>query len=147
VEITTIEFHPESPRVVIGGAINGQVISWDLGSADHRITAGRKPTTAKMPDEEEDKTQQTAVKLKQLILSNIERSHKSYVSDIQFVPKNIRVDKRTNPDGKQHFFMSCSEDGYVNIWDTRTITADELKSYTKRFEWTPFVSINLFRMD
>jgi len=43
--------------------------------------------------------------------------------------------------------MSCSEDGYVNIWDTRTITADELKSYTKRFEWTPIVSINLFRMD
>ena len=100
-----------------------------------------------MPDEEEDKTQQTAVKLKQLILSNIERSHKSYVSDIQFVPKNIKVDKRSNPDGKQHFFMSCSEDGFVNIWDTRTITADELKSYTKRFEWTPFITINLFRMD
>jgi WD40 repeat protein len=82
VEITTIEFHPENPRVVVGGAINGQVVCWDLGSVDHRITGGRKPTVAKMPDEEEDKTQQTAVKLKQLVLSNIERSHKNYVSDI-----------------------------------------------------------------
>jgi len=43
--------------------------------------------------------------------------------------------------------MSCSEDGIVNIWDTRTVTAEELRSYTKRFEWMPFISINLFRMD
>jgi len=56
VEITTIEFHPENPRVMVGGAINGQVIIWDLGSVEHRITQGRKPTVAKMPDEEEDKT-------------------------------------------------------------------------------------------
>lgn len=73
---------------------------WDLGSLEHRITAGRKPTVAKMPDEEEDKTQQTAVKLKQVILSNIERSHKAYVSDIQFVPANVRIDKRAGVDGK-----------------------------------------------
>jgi len=53
-----------------------------------------------MPDEEEDKTQQTAVKLKQVILSNIERSHKAYVSDIQFVPANVRIDKRAGVDGK-----------------------------------------------
>ena len=56
VEVTTIEFHPEYPRVVVGGCINGQVITWDIGSLEHRITAGRKPTVAKMPDEEEDKT-------------------------------------------------------------------------------------------
>lgn len=43
--------------------------------------------------------------------------------------------------------MSCSEDGYVNIWDTRNITAEELKNLTKRFEWTPFISINLYRQD
>ena len=58
VEITTIEFHPENPRIVFGGAINGQVVCWDLGSIDHRISpaGGRKPTVARMPDEEEDKT-------------------------------------------------------------------------------------------
>lgn len=98
-----------------------------------------------MPDEEEDKTQQTAVKLKQLILSNIERSHKSYVSDIQFVPKNVRVDKRTGIDGKQNFFMSCSEDGFVHIWDTRTVTVDELSKNIKRLEWSPMISVNLYR--
>ena len=42
----------------MGGAINGQVVAWDLGSINHRITnqGGRKPTIARMPDEEEDKT-------------------------------------------------------------------------------------------
>ena len=74
-----------------------------------------------MPDEEEDKTQQTAVKLKQLTLSVIERSHKNFVSDVKFIPKNVKVDKRTGVDGFQHFFMSCSEDGWIHIWDTRPV--------------------------
>ncbi len=100
-----------------------------------------------MPDEEEDKTQQTAVKLKQLILSNIERSHKNFVADIQFVPKNVRVDKRTGVDGKQMFFMTCSEDGFVHIWDTRTVTVEELAKNTKRFEWVPFLSVNIYKQD
>lgn len=82
VEITTIEFHPENPCMVIGGAINGQILCWDLKSLEHRITGGRKPEIAKMPDEEEDKTQQVAVKLKELSMSNIERSHRNFVSDI-----------------------------------------------------------------
>jgi WD40 repeat protein len=146
VEITSIEFHPENPRVMVGGAINGQVIIWDLGSVDHRITQGRKPAVAKMPDEEEDKTQQTAVKLKQLILSQIERSHKNFVADVKFIPKNVRVDKRQGVDGFQHFFMSCSEDGWIHIWDTRPVQVEEL-SRARRFEWTPFQSVNLYRMD
>jgi dynein intermediate chain 3, axonemal len=149
VEITSFEFHPENPNVVMGGAINGQVVAWDLGSINHRITnqGGRKPTIARMPDEEEDKTQQTAVKLKQLILSNIERSHKSYVSDIQFVPKNVKVDKRAGITGRQDFFMSCCEDGWVHIWDTRSVTVEELAKQTKRFEWMPLISINVHRQD
>jgi hypothetical protein len=36
----------------------------------------------KMPDEEEDKTQQQAVKCKQIVLSNVEKSHRNFVADI-----------------------------------------------------------------
>lgn len=58
VEITVIEFHPENPNVMIGGAINGQLVAWDVASADHRINEGKKVSgKIKMPDEEEDKTQ------------------------------------------------------------------------------------------
>lgn len=82
VEISCIEFHPKNPNVLIGGCINGQIIVWDLSSIESRITGGRKAEIAKMPDEEEDKTQQGYVQLKQLIMSTVEKSHKSYVSDI-----------------------------------------------------------------
>jgi WD40 repeat protein len=69
------------------------------------------------------------------------------VSDIQFVPKNVRVDKRTGVDGKQHFFMSCCEDGFIHIWDTRAVTVEELSKHVKKFEWTPFLTVNLYRQD
>jgi dynein intermediate chain 3, axonemal len=80
-------------------------------------------------------------------LSNIERSHKNFVSDVQFVPKNVKVDKRSALDGKQHFFMSCSEDGFIHIWDTRPVTVEELSKNIKRFEWQPYLSVNLYRQD
>jgi hypothetical protein len=51
------------------------------------------------------------------------------------VPKNVKVDKRAAVDGKQHFFISCSEDGFIHIWDTRPVTVEELAKNIKRFEW------------
>jgi len=32
IEVTSIEFHPENPNVLVGGCINGQIIVWDLSS-------------------------------------------------------------------------------------------------------------------
>lgn len=43
IEVSTIEFHPENPNVLIGGCISGQLIIWDLSSIESRITAGKKP--------------------------------------------------------------------------------------------------------
>jgi len=43
--------------------------------------------------------------------------------------------------------MSCSEDGYIHIWDTRTVTVEELSKHIKRFEWIPFLSVNLYKQD
>ena len=37
VEISCIEFHPQNPKVLIAGSINGQLITWDLSSTEHRI--------------------------------------------------------------------------------------------------------------
>lgn len=96
IEVSTIEFHPEFQNVVIGGCISGQLIVWDLSSQESRIgggsshgsaaanaASGKKPDgSVRMPDEEEDKTQQTIVKLKQLALSYIVTSHRNFVADI-----------------------------------------------------------------
>jgi hypothetical protein len=59
------------------------------------------------------------VKLKSLVLSSIVFSHKSYISDIKFIPKSVKVDKKNHNETKMTHFVSASEDGMVNIWDTR----------------------------
>ena len=56
IEISSIEWHPENPNVLIGGCISGQLIVWDLSCIESRITTGKKPEQIKMPDEEEDKS-------------------------------------------------------------------------------------------
>lgn len=56
IEISTIEFHPENPNVIVGGTISGQLVIWDLSCLESRITGGKKQDTLKMPDEEEDKS-------------------------------------------------------------------------------------------
>jgi dynein intermediate chain 3, axonemal len=145
IEISTLEFHPENPNVLIGGCISGQLIIWDLSCVESRITSGKKPEQIKMPDEEEDKTQQSVVKLKQLSLSSIVMSHRNYVSDIQFIPGGVKVDRKNPPpDGKMMHFISVSEDGLVNIWDTRPVEKENLRTHPD-FIWKPFMQINLFR--
>lgn len=54
-------------------------------------------------------------------------SHKNFVGDLSFVPANINVDKRNPSEGKFTHFLSVSEDGIVNIWDTRPVDKDALQ--------------------
>ena len=66
--------------------------------------------------------------MKELIISNIDKSHKNYVADIKFVPGSVKVDRKMPNEGHSYHFVSCSEDGQVSIWDTRNIAIEELKS-------------------
>jgi hypothetical protein len=54
-------------------------------------------------------------------------SHKNFVGDLDFLPANCVVDKRNPSDGKFTHFISVSEDGIVNIWDTRPVDKDALQ--------------------
>ena len=156
VEISSIEFSPENPKVLIGGCINGQLISWDLNSTEHKISEGRKQQKAEAAaataegEEEDDTSKSNTQKMKELIMSNIDKSHKSYVADIKFVPGNVKVDRKAPNDGKSFHFLSCSEDGIVNIWDTRNIDIQELKALAakgKMSGWVPYLTINVFRAE
>jgi hypothetical protein len=46
------------------------------------------------------------------------------VGDLAFVSKHINVDKRSLSNGKVTHFISVSEDGVVNIWDSRQVDKD-----------------------
>ena len=88
--------------------------------------------------------------MRELIMSAIDKSHKNYVADIKFVPGTVKVDRKADNQGKSYHFVSCSEDGQVNIWDTRNIEISELKllaSKGKAVSWTPFLSITLLRSE
>jgi len=148
IEVSCIEFHQENPNVLIGGCISGQLIVWDLSCSDSRIgthgghgssgAGAAKKDAARMPDEEEDKTQQSIVKLKQLALSSIVQSHRSFVADIQFIPATVKVDRKNpGPEGRMTHFLSSSEDGIVCIWDSRVVEKESLRNATD-FIWKPF---------
>ena len=72
-------------------------------------------------------------------------SHKNYVSDIQFIPPGVKVDRKNPPaDGRMVHFLSVSEDGIVCIWDTRPVEKENIRLHAD-FIWKPFLQINLFR--
>ena len=160
IEVSTIEFHPENSNVLMGGCISGQLIAWDLSSMESRIgshsgssghgqaaASAKKQDTVRMPEEEDEKTQQTIIKLKQLAQSSIVMSHRNFVSDIQFIPANVKVDRKNpGPDGKITHFLSSSEDGLVCIWDSRLVEKDVIRN-TPEFIWKPMQQITLFRPD
>jgi hypothetical protein len=63
-----------------------------------------------------------------------------------FVPGTIDVDKRNKSEGKCTHFLSVSEDGVVNIWDTRPVEKDYLKK-SNEFVWRPFLRLDIFKQD
>ena len=156
IEVTSIEFHPENSNVLFGGCINGQIIVWDLTSQDHRIQnkstkndsggGGDDETAPAQGGGEDDDKQQSIIKMKHMAQSSIYHTHKNFVSDLVFVPGTIDVDKRAKSEGKQTHFISCSEDGIVQFWDSRQVDKEELKKNTKD-GWKPFNRLEVYRMD
>ena len=66
--------------------------------------------------------------MKHLAISSIVMSHRNFVADIQFIPGHVKVDRKNPPpDGKMYHFLSVSEDGIVNIWDTRPVEKETIR--------------------
>ena len=135
VEITTIEFHPENPNVLFGGCLNGQIVVWDTSCSELKIQTAKSKSGAAEGEENDDalggddegnEKSATAVKMRHLAMSNIAISHKNFVADIQFVPTTVNVTRNQNSDGKQTHFISVSEDGIANFWDTRQCDKGEV---------------------
>jgi hypothetical protein len=84
--------------------------------------------------------------MKPLIQSFHVVSHKNFVSDIQFIPPSVKVDKRNPSNGKYTHMITISEDAIVNIWDCRQVEKDVIKA-AEGLLWKPFLKIDLFKMD
>ena len=54
----------------------------------------------------------------------------------------VKVDRKNPVEGKIGHFLSVSEDGVVNIWDTRPVEKENLRIHTE-YIWKPYISIAL----
>jgi hypothetical protein len=62
------------------------------------------------------------------------------------VPGTTNVDKRSPSEGKSTHFISISEDGIINIWDSRTIDKEALKKAPDTI-WKPYLRMEAFKQD
>jgi WD40 repeat protein len=53
-EVTTIEFHPESPTVLIGGCLNGQLIVWDTSDSSLKVANNKSKSRGGGEGEDDD---------------------------------------------------------------------------------------------
>ena len=90
IEVSTIEFHPDNPNVIIGGCISGQLIIWDLSCMESRITAGKKPEAIKMPDEEEDKSNPFPILTLLYSLANNCETEAAFPLKYRCIPQKLR---------------------------------------------------------
>ena len=170
IEVMRIEFHPDRPNLLFGGWISGQIIVWDLTDDSTKMLVGDDmPADVDMDNEEtkaekkevedeqkkeekdeeemQDKAIQSLIELKPAVTSMVANSHKSFVSDIKFVPKGIKVDKKRPSEGETTHFVTCAEDGIVMIWDSRPVFKENRKTNAEEIHWKPFLSIPLFKTD
>jgi len=84
--------------------------------------------------------------MKHMVQSSIYSTHKNFVSDLVFVPGSINVDKRNPGDGKLTHFISCSEDGVVQFWDSRFVEKEFLKK-NPDYVWKPYLRMEVNRTD
>ena len=57
------------------------------------------------------------------------------------------MDKRTPSEGKHTHLISVSEDGIVNIWDTRAVEKEQVINSPVEIQWRPFLRLDLFKQD
>lgn len=63
-----------------------------------------------------------------------------------FIPGTVNVDRKWLSDGKSTHLITCSEDGIINIWDTRLVDKEFLKK-SNDLAWKPYLRLEVFKQD
>jgi dynein intermediate chain 3, axonemal len=156
-EVTCIQFHPDHPNMLFGGCISGQVIVWDFTDETTRVVVDEsgagveldeaEKSESKEDEEGQDKSTQSITQLKAACISMIAYSHKTHVNDLKFIPRGVKVDKKKPSEGEITHLLSCAEDGYIHIWDSRTVRKENRRAHAEEIHWKPTLSFPLFRPD
>eukprot|EP00163_Fabomonas_tropica_P007615 TRINITY_DN17322_c0_g1_i1.p1 TRINITY_DN17322_c0_g1~~TRINITY_DN17322_c0_g1_i1.p1 ORF type:complete len:1010 (-),score=296.65 TRINITY_DN17322_c0_g1_i1:345-3374(-) len=140
-DVYCFRFHPERPHIIVGGLINGQVLMWDIASAQDALRKRNKSA-----DEESASSKHIPI-IKYVYLSSIEGSHKQPVSDITWLSGHRQIGSKgkttINADKQTYQFVTTAGDGQVLVWDIR-VKKDPRKPEAV---WNPSYRIPLIKVD
>jgi len=109
-EITVFEFHPQKPNIIVCGLMNGQIALFIL-ETDYNTKYIQNKSDRDVPC------------FKTRIMSSIDKTHKSLVLDIKFIPSSMTLEKmaiaKKNESKEVNFFITSGEDGQIIFWDSR----------------------------
>lgn len=153
IEVTTISFHPDHPNLLFGGCLSGQIIVWDFTDettkviSDDDMDAEDTGGAREQEDDGQDKSTQSVTEMKPAAISVVDLSHRAHVSDLKFVPRGIKVDRKKPSGDNITHFISIAEDGNVLIWDSRDVFKDARRKVAGEVIWKPTISFMLFSLD
>ncbi|KAJ3118520.1 WD repeat-containing protein 63 [Phlyctochytrium bullatum] len=155
--ISCVDWHPtqKDPNIIAGGCVNGQILLWDISEYQDKLKSSKKPKTADgrsqkvSGGERGDRNVDASIPVvKSIASSSIEFSHRMLITDIQWLPRNLELSHHSgeiveNGDNGSRQLVTCSSDGQVFFWDTRS--KKDLKSLD--LLWKPFLRVPLSAMD
>lgn len=131
----TFEFNPKDYNTLVAGALNGQILLYDLKSFNTNFysknnkkskseSEGHQKINPLTTSALQDPSGQSGVGTE--ILRKTVNSHKNPVLCIKWLPSSIEFDRKyiynlltpTNTEVHNQF-LSISEDGQILFWDTR----------------------------
>ncbi|KAJ3194937.1 WD repeat-containing protein 63 [Entophlyctis luteolus] len=162
-DIGCFQFNPSDPNFIAGGCINGQIVLWDISEHQDKLKSTRKRSSedenggntgssAGVDDEKLSSTiggndEPIVPVVKYIVASSIEFSHRSGISDLQWLPSSSLLshsgELTENTDSGNRQLVTCSLDGQVYFWDTRS--KKDLRALD--LAWKPFLRVPLSAMD
>ncbi|KAI9350807.1 WD40-repeat-containing domain protein [Obelidium mucronatum] len=159
-DIISFQFNPSDPHFIAGGCINGQIVLWDISEHEDKLKTNRKRSdeegttgsaggggSGEEVDTAKSNDEPIIPIIKYIVSSSIEFSHRGAITDLQWLPSNMLIahngDVSENPESGNRQIVTCSADGQMCVWDTRS------KKVLKELDlaWKPFLRVPLSAMD
>ncbi|XP_070562697.1 dynein axonemal intermediate chain 3-like isoform X2 [Ptychodera flava] len=169
-DIFCFRFNPVDPNIIAGGCINGQVVLWDITRWADRLKNNprgkqtKKNTMMSLPGFEDENSQETPI-IRYCAVSAIEHSHKTTITDLQWVPDHMEINRfgivYENKAVNCTQILTSAVDGSVLLWETKPpkghiIQSDsqpnnpfQIPTTFKHLDltWKPLLRLPLARLD
>lgn len=97
----------DSTKMLVDDEVLGDIdMDNEETKAEKKENEDEQTKEEKEEEEMQDKAIQSLIELRAAVTSMVANSHKSFVSDLKFVPKGIKVDKKRPSEGEITHFVT-----------------------------------------